>query len=314
LIGARRISALALAAAMLAMLAPSAGGSASAARPESVGGPASTGVSCRFDPSTHLLSVTAIEGDEAFPEPDIRRVGNAIRVSEPGPHPAISCDGAPTVTNTDRVEILLRGGIFTSADIELRGGPFAPGATAEADGASEIEFSVRGSGTATIEGGPWADRFQYLSAGGVSGINVNPAPGDRDVDVALPEVKKGSGLDLRRGSLFPIVNGGPGPDRFEVVGRPPVYVAVNGAGGNDTMLAGDAVEGALLDGRAGRDRILGSPRRDIVDPGPGADTVEGFGGPDWIQQTSDHSHDTIDCGSGRDKTGRHDPFDRLRSC
>ncbi len=79
------------------------------------------------------------------------------------------------MTTTDRIEISSRG--LSGVSIELENGPFAPGATPEEDSSSEIEFAMGGNGITLLAGRRSADHFRFMSAGGVSGLNLNPGRG-----------------------------------------------------------------------------------------------------------------------------------------
>lgn len=263
---------------------------------------ASADVKCAFDESTHVLSITTTTG-KGGGEARLRRAGNRIRVSQFF-GPDVSCGGAPTVTTTDLIEISSRG--FSGVDIELESGAFAPGATLEADSSSEIEFAVTGSGIVSIQGRRSADHFRFMSAGGVSGLNVNPGRGDNDVDVELP--------DPRGSEAIFVADGGRGRDTIDIVGRPRILPFAYGGAGDDTLLAQGAI-GAILDGGTGRDRIVGSPGFDLIAPGQGTDRITASGGSDLIEASRDRSKDRIDCGGGRDEVeGGPDRFDQLRSC
>jgi hypothetical protein len=267
---------------------------------------ASASVDCQYDSATHLLSVTAT----ANHGPDsgsalIRRSGDSIEVlGASSGAPESLCAGLATVTNTDRIAIVTKG--VGTVQISLAGGPFAPGATPEADASSEIEFSVAGSGVAAVQGGPAADHFRYATDAGVSGLNLNPGPSDHDVDIAIP--------DLRVEDVLFVADGGQGRDLIDSVGHPQLLEFAAGSAGNDTLIARGAPFGAILDGGAGRDHIVGSNAADFIAPGTGADTVSALGGGDDFEQSPDHQKDAIDCGPGHDNAGFPDSFDRLRSC
>jgi hypothetical protein len=261
-------------------------------------------VECEFSPATRVLSV-ALTGTPARPaKAELRRDGAGIEVSDP--RRSVACGVAPTVTETERIEISTEG--TAEIEIDLSGGALAPGFGAEADGSPEIEVTLTGSGIATVAGGPGSDRFRYQAAGGVGGVgglNLDPGPEDRDLDVTFLG---------RSQNLLPIyAEGGTGADTIEVVGRPLLAVVADGEEGDDTLRATGAAA-AVLEGGPGRDRIAGSPRRDILSPGPGRDTVSGLGGDDFVEISPDREPDTIGCGAGRDATGRPDPSDRLSSC
>src|SRR4051812_28079582 len=85
---------------------------------------------CAYDRPTHSVTV----GVARVGSTNLLRVGTAITVN------GVACAGA-TVTNTDT--ITLHGRPKQTDDevsIDLRGGRFAPGATPEATGTSEIEI------------------------------------------------------------------------------------------------------------------------------------------------------------------------------
>jgi Ca2+-binding RTX toxin-like protein len=265
---------------------------------------ASAAIECRFEPTTRLLSVTTTEGGFDEGEAIVRRVGGRIAVvGFLGSR--VSCGGAPTVANTDRIKLLARG--ITSITVLLDGGPFAPGATPETDPSPEIEFAVGGTGFVELVGGSGADHFRFTTEAGESGLNLDPGPEDRDVDVALP--------DLGETETLFVANGGPGPDTMDIVNHPAVEVFAAGGPGDDVLIGrGANAFGAILEGEGGRDRIVGGPGFDLITPGRGADTVLALGGPDTVEMSPDGQRDTIDCGNGRDKAIRPDRFDRMRSC
>jgi hypothetical protein len=255
-------------------------------------------ISCRYDAGKMALSVTATGFDEA----GIRRFGEEILIS-PFLEPPILCKGGrPTVANTDRVEITAEG--EGSAWIELEGGPFAPGATAEPDGFSEIEFKIRGNGFVDFEGGPGRDHFRFMDSGRESGANLN-ADQDNDLDLITPA----------KPSLFlvVVVEGGPGADLIDAQDRPGLEIFAAGGKGNDTLVA-PASGSAILEGGKGRDRLIGGRGSDLLDPGPGADLVKARSGSDQVDLDPDRRRDRIYCAGGRDSVGKPDDRDRLISC
>lgn len=255
-------------------------------------------MACRYDAGKMALSVTVTGFDEA----GIRRFGEEILVS-PFLEPPVLCKGGrPTVANTDLVEITAEG--EGSAWIELEGGRFAPGATAEPDGFSEIEFEIRGNGFVDFEGGPGRDHFRFMDSGSESGINLN-ADDDADLDITSPSPSSAS--------LLLVVEGGPGADLIDAKGRPGLEMFAAGGKGDDTLVAPAAV-GAILDGGKGRDRLIGGKRGDFLVPGPGADAVKARSGSDQVKIGPDRQQDRIDCGAGADFVGTPDDRDRLLSC
>jgi Ca2+-binding RTX toxin-like protein len=262
---------------------------------------ASAAAKCEYDPSSHLLSVTT-SGGNPLEETEVRRVGPNIEVgSFFGPR--ANCHGSPTVTNTDRINVVAKGA--SEVTIDLSGGPFAPGATPDPGPSSEIEIVLSGSGAFFLEGGPRADHFRYATIAGQEGLNLNAGPDDRDLDVILPNPET---------EIF--VDSGSGSDTIDVAGNPKVEVLAFAGAGNDTLIGRRGVGGlgSLLDGGSGRDRIFGGPSFDYVVPGSGSDVVKARGGYDLVVMKADKRKDRIDCGTGRDEVAKPDPFDHLRSC
>lgn len=264
-------------------------------------GASASPTTCALDPLTHVLTVTVAEGKTDGGDASVGRSGDQIVVSELPRRSRVACGGAPTVTNTERIEIATKGP--TAVIVDLSGGALAPGITPEADGSPEIEVVRGASGALGVQGGSAADHFQYLSADGLSGLSVN---GDQDVDV-------GVGGTIQ--NLLPVVAlGGPGPDTIEAVAPLAAAVAMEGEGGNDILQATGA-RTAILAGGSGRDRLTGSRGTDVLDPGRGADTVTGLGGADLVALVRDRQRDTVTCGGGKDvAAGSLDRIDRFSSC
>ena len=177
------------------------------------------------------------------------RTGQQISVGQKLWFPVPCSGGVPTVFNTDTVRVLLRrrNGYV---DLHLNRGPFAPGATPEAEGAAEIEIQYSGrDALATIFGTPGADEFHWGSGGAHAGLNLNPrSAGDRDVDVTI------------RGKLaFLVADGAQGDDR--IIPSPGIAALDDrvysvGGRGNDLLIAPrgggksvDETEGRVLDQR-----------------------------------------------------------------
>jgi RTX calcium-binding nonapeptide repeat (4 copies) len=269
-------------------------------------------VTCRLDTASHLLSV---ESTSSFlDEPVLRRAGDRIVVYREYLGPLVPCAGAPTVTNTDRIKLLVRN--FGNVEIQLAGGPLAPGASPEPDSSPEIELTVAGTAAVFLDGGPAPERFRFMAADGESGVNLNPSPTDDDVDVSLSSA----------GFSELYVDGGSGADVFDVLGHPALEVAAFGGPGNDLLDSrrGEGIGGALLEGGKGNDRIFGGPGDEGIYPGRGRDVVKAGAGDDFVFARPDRVADRIDCGAGDDRMiedtlGRHrgpvaDRNDRLRSC
>ena len=118
---------------------------------------ADAAVSCDFDAAQKRLDVTLTAAGNHAP---IQRDGSTIRV---GGKACPDGNVAAGVTNTDRVVVKDTSDGATDVAIVTWTGAFAPGATARAAGASEIEFEVNGgngstasrssAGTRTTRGG-----------------------------------------------------------------------------------------------------------------------------------------------------------------
>ena len=170
--------------------------------------------------------------------------GGEIRVN------GMDCPGATTAT-IDTIRVAGTAGSDEVVVVDLSGGPFSPGATPEASGASEVEIEI------SLEGDP-GDAVELLGndadealRAAADGIEVT---GDDDLDVLV------AGIPLR----------------------------LAGAGGNDTVRAdgaagsGPAAVAVALDGGDGNDVIAGGDRDDRMTGGPGDDGLEGSGGNDLL--------------------------------
>jgi len=267
----------------------------------------------------NMLLVTVSGRSEAV----ITRRGQEI-VAGDYEKPPVACAGdTPTVLNTDTINVLFVGEDLPSAEVLLANGPMAPGATAEPEGASEIEIRVAGPGVyIDIVGTAGGDEFRWGSGGPDPGLNVNPREaGDVDVDVTvvgdfdapLLYAELGAGNDtitgnagLSGGSVY--ANGGSGDD---VMTAPRGAEAdLDGNGGDDVITGSRRAD--LLRGDAGNDRILGGAGADNLTGGSGRDRVEGGSGRDFIK-VRDMARDSVNCGSGRDRVNT-DRRDRVTGC
>lgn len=249
-----------------------------------------------------MLSLSVAARDDDLAEVRIRRAGERIDISDLDHEPKVSCGVTPTVTGIERIEIDTDDLVLV--ELDLGGGPLAPGFSVEPDGSAEIEVLATGTSIVRVEGGRGADHFRLGAAAGVVGVNLNPGSRDHDLDVVTP-----SGDPVL---LFP--KGGPGPDRLDVAGRIPTVAFLEGGSGNDTLRAVGTFN-AILEGGEGRDTIVGTPAADVIVPGSGPDTIRALGGSDGILLGRDRQRDRIGCGGGDDfVTDRPDRFDRLRAC
>lgn len=256
-----------------------------------------TGMSCSYSAQRKVLTVKVnnIEGE-------IRRDGNQLVVSEPGKAQKFCDGGTPTVHNTDTIHVVFED--FAKVRLWLRNGPLEPGATAERDGASEIEVAGSGqSGEIEVVGLRGTDRWAWGPGREEPGLNLNPGrDGDRDVDVTITGQESFITAAARGGD-----------DRIDActcaAGAPsgpalPADAAgvVSGDDGDDVLHAPGVAPGEL-DGGPGDDRIFGGPRSDSIFGGAGDDVIDVRAG----------MRDEVDCAGGRDRV-RADHSDVLRRC
>jgi Ca2+-binding RTX toxin-like protein len=238
-----------------------------------VGAPAADAVAaaCAYDGTTKTVTVTFLGADNDAHTIG-RDVAGAIQVD------SVNCQTA-TVTNTDTVTVTA-GPAAQTLSIDMTNGPFAPGATPEGTGTSEIEFNAFmgfGSDSFALYGGSSADRFTFSS---MTKAKMN---GDKDADITFDNVEGFS------------ADGGGGKD--QITASVPIggtYLA--GGAGNDTLVGTD--ENDTLDGGAGTDVLRGNDGDDYLYGGGGGDTLEGGSGEDGF--TPGAGNDVVDCGSGGD--------------
>ncbi len=242
-------------------------------------------VSCSYSPTDRLLAVTA---SDAFTR--VIRSGDAIAIDDG--HQAIACAGdTPTVLNTDRVQVTHGG---RSADtLDLTGGPLAPGAIPEPQGAPEIEIEYLGETFLHVRGTPATDGLSF----GAGGVNLNS---DDDTDAT--------------GRFSTLLVEGLGGD--DLISPQNDYTAAAarrvmlGGGGRDELIA--TPDGAFLHGGNGRDRLIGGARVDNLTGGRGSDLIHGGQGRDLIRAI-DGSSDRVNCGPGLDRA-KVDGIDGVKGC
>lgn len=201
--------------------------------------------------------------------------------------------GTATNRNTDTIRLTEEQAGTSRLQLGEALGKFAPGATLEATGKSEIEIELGTVRAVTLGGTDNSDRYAIGSAG----ISVNT---DDDVDIigtitdawllgnAGNDIITGRGA---YGSGAPL--GAPAPGR--------IYW-FSGGDGNDQVRGGDG--GDVLDGDWGDDIVNGYAGADDIDGGGGNDTLYGVGGNDTID--GGYGLDTIYAGTGNDTILAHD--------
>jgi hypothetical protein len=249
-------------------------------------------------------------------------LGQQIVVSESfrGPRPCTG--GTPTVLNTDTLRVVATT-TFATVDVRLDGGPFAPGATPEPEGAPEIEIEFSGpEAFGTVVGMPRADEFHWGPGGAHPGLNLNPRDaGDQDVDVTVKGgflgfliADGGGGRDTIMAAPGAVIRegvfskGGRGDDRLIA---PKIGFSILEGGAGDDVLTGGK-EDDTLRGDAGKDRVAGAGGSDEIEGGRGKDLLSGGRGRDSIK-AQDSKRDRVKCGPGRDRV-KADRRDQLRGC
>ena len=267
--------------------------------------PAAAATTCTYDGGTKTVTVTM--GDQLVA---LRVEGGAIVFvaisglrspaskmpnavpSGPSPQP---CGGA-TTANTDTIAVTGGNADGTALIVDQSAGPFAPGATAEGTGVSEIEFTVDPTGpTLAVFIGTSASEVMRV---GTSGVNLNA---DDDVDATVGAQVVAIALDGAGGNdqllaLGDAVTGGPSTLPFLAAGGPGRDILIGSGQGDE--LAGMGGRDRLV-GNAGRDGLIGGGGRDLLAGGPGGDLLQGQGGPDKLK--GGPKRDFMDGGGGSDR-------------
>jgi hypothetical protein len=269
-------------------------------------------VACTFD--TGVMAIDLTENEDSV---EIVRRGARIHVvvstDEYGDGARISvpCSGgSPTVANTDLIRIdQAPEAEFGKVELNLSGGPLAPGATPEPDGTGEIEVEANMAapfGALGITGTNAADTIDFGAVpGGGFGANLNGSESVPDVDVRLNDVEV-TGVFGEAGNDVIRASGAPGfSGPLKGVG----FVAI-GDTGNDTLIGSGAVN--ILFGGAGRDLARGFDEPDYVVLGSGRDRAATGKGQDVVGSKGG-GRDRIRCGAGRDFT-ETDERDNAKGC
>jgi len=217
----------------------------------------------------------------------------------------IAC-GAATTTNTDLILVNGAVGTVENLTIDLSGGAFAPGATAESDTA-EIEMSlVLGDPTdrVTISGTAGPDTISV----GMNGVAFTT---DADVDMTVsplrpvieifgldgPNTLSGRGgygagseypsqLILRAGSSGDTLEGGSAADD------------IYGGSGNDTLVGRDGND--QMAGGGGNDSLAGNGGNDELRGDAGLDSLIGGDADDVLRADDDEADTNLNGGPGND--------------
>ena len=273
-------------------------------------------VDCQFQKAKKLVTIT-IDNDETG-RVWIERLEGTNRIGTRIDGDAWrGCDQART-TDTNKVKVV-GSTLSDQVGISLEFGAFAPGASSEREGASEIEFVLdlkEGTDEVYLQGGSGSDRLGFPKPGQAS-LN-----GDGDADVTM------SGVD--RWNMF----GGAGNDELDGRGAPRLVAygdggadRVVGGAGRDYLVGdyccGGPGEGAdVLIGNAGDDNMYGTGKGDVLNGGLGDDYLNGAEGNDahiggagndnmYVSSGSDGA-DVFKAGSGNDYVGYWDRTTRVK--
>ena len=259
---------------------------------------------CLFDEPTGVLQVSLVGSAPAV----ITRETDAITLD------AVAC-GTATVSTTETIIVTGTGqGQPDDLTLDLAGGPFAPGLSAETDGGDpeiEIDVALPGGGSLTIAGGANDDMLTLGQAG--ANLNAGEAVGDPDVTSS--------------GGAF-VLQGHEGSDTLSLAGGdgtggPAVSATVEGGVGDDTVAG--AGGGSALDGGEGTDTMDYSAAGDVsadlssgtgqTSDGGSADTLIGFenlvGSPGNDRLVGDEGVNLLAGGLGDDTLEGHDGDDVL---
>lgn len=239
---------------------------------------AQAAVTCSFNAGTKTLSVIATANGDT---PQIARLagGDALQVRS-GPTTAVACtNGAGSVTTVDTISFIDNTvGGETQLTIDQAGGRFAPGATAEQFGGSEIEMTANmgtGQDFVLVVGGPQADNLR-VGRPADDEVKVNFNPTETFVDSDLHITSGGVGFSLLDGHDSINMRGAAGTG--DVFSNPGVSVSTGD--GDDTVVMGDSQN--YIDAGAGNDSVSGGTGSDVLTPGAGDDVFDGGAGQNTV--------------------------------
>ena len=256
---------------------------------------------CSYDESSKTSTVSAIDGRPPFVllSVDRGRIMYQEFLGSGDKGPVQQC-GTATTTNTDLIQIDGESGV--SVGLDLRGGPFAPGASTESSGSPEIELDFPTTDVVEIIGPAAGGTFRL----GSLGANLN---GDDDMDMAIHAypfkiVYQGGPNADDIAATGGLGTGDPAPFGFDVFagGGDDLVAAGNefstliGHGGNDVLIGGTLPDGIW--GSGGKDRIAGGDGDDYLEGGGGNDRIGGGAGDDRVLGGKDR--DRCAGGTGKD--------------
>jgi RTX calcium-binding nonapeptide repeat (4 copies) len=229
---------------------------------------------CTYNPATKTASVVDSSGSNQL------RVGvdGTALFTKDGGNPPLKCVGGGTVAttaNTDRINVFAQAkGASDGVVLDQAKGAFAPGATPEADGNSELELALNGqSGHLSVFGTPGNDvmRVGASSRSPATAVLGFGPDADEDLTFAASDVALagGDGADLLSGLGLAIAGDLPGKEVAD--GAATLPIGFSGGAGDDHILGGLGVD--HFAGNAGNDTLItvdGQP--ELVSGGPGTDS------------------------------------------
>jgi Ca2+-binding RTX toxin-like protein len=259
--------------------------------------PPPPGGACTYSAATKTATATAAPGTAT-----LVIVAGEIRF---GATP-VSCAGA-TTANTDTIKVLGAAGAAEKLIVDGSGGAFAPGATAETTGVSEIELDVNlgdvsdqvvvigtagddvlaigAKGVALNNDSdvdltltPLPSAIELVGGGGKNLLTARGGYGAGTVFLGSVTLRAGNlGDDMTGSNLDDLIVGGNGDD------------VVNGYSGNDTILGG-----------GGNDKLNGADGNDDITGGTGADNLSGGNNDDTLRANDGQADTAINGGAGID--------------
>jgi Ca2+-binding RTX toxin-like protein len=257
------------------------------------------GATCAYSPQTREL-IVEIERDPTYLFPHTSgsvfigpRAGAIEVVGGDGSFDVDCSGGEPTTTNVDSISVIRDARVHPATlvlgEFEAR---FAPGATDEGDGGSEIEINAElgERGGVALYAGHGADHITLGGVAGLRAVNLNA-----DEPVADADVVTDGHVLVRAGSGPDVASAAPSEPGFETP-----YPAQRG-------------HGPVLIGEGGDDRLIGSEASDSIAGIAGRDRVLARGGDDYVF-TKDGERDHVDCGPGAKDVVIPDQHDAARHC
>jgi Ca2+-binding RTX toxin-like protein len=256
------------------------------------------------------------------------RPGEAIYKADPGERNALTIapDGAAFVFREEAIPIAAPAGCTQRSEREVAcpSGSFPLSVTVHAgDGDDRVDVSATGGGGMTLGGGPGDDRLAGATEifGDAANDQLTGSPqlvstmdgqdGDDRLESGVrgAAMRGGEGNDtltggrgrdsLDGGTGGDVLDGGEGRDivLYERRAEPVSVVLPRGPAGAEGE--GDRLTGVEdATGGDGADRLVGDALVNVLDGGPGDDTVEGGGGGDELR--GDHGLDVLRGGAGND--------------